>query len=286
MFDTNDWAPPAKIEDLYQVTDGNQFSGINRPTAGARTQKALPSGKAPIQLYSLATPNGQKISILFEELIEQGCDCNYDAFLINIGEGEQFTSGFTSVNPNSKIPACIDRNGPGGTPIHLFESGSMCLYFAEKFDRFIPADPTRKAEMMNWIFWQMGSQGPMSGQFGHFFVYAPAKKKETRDYGTARYGMETQRLCDVLNQALEGKRYLLGDEFSLADIIVYPWFLQMRLGYPHPSGTKANEFLSIDQYKHAIRWSDELAKRPGVIRGLQVCGWTNRELGTKPWLKK
>ena len=277
------WQPPARIEDLFSAAEGNQFSSINRPTAGARDEKQLPSGQAPIQLYSLNTPNGQKVGILLEELLETGCQADYDAFLINIGEGEQFSAGFVAVNPNSKIPACLHRNPNTGTEIRLFESGSICLYFGEFFQKFIPSKLEERAEMMNWIFWQMGSQGPFSGQFGHFFVYAPENQTETRSYGTARYGMEVQRLCDLLDQALEDRSYLVGDQYTLADIMILPWFLQMRRGYPHASGIKANEFLSIDRYKHAIRWCDRLLERPAVNRGLEVCSWSQREKGTKPW---
>ena len=280
-----EWIPPKKIEELFAATSGNSFSGINRPTSGAREEKELSKGSAPVQLYSLATPNGIKVSILFEELEEAGTGFSYDAFLINIGQGDQFTSGFTEVNPNGKIPACVDTDGPGGKTVHLFESGSICLYFAEKYNKFIPTDPIAKAEMMNWVFWQMGSQGPMSGQFGHFFVYAPKDKLETRSYGTARYGMEAQRLCDVLDKALEGKDYLVGNELTLADIICFPWFRQLQVGYPHSSGLKAAEFLTIEKYNNALRWAEKLEQRPGFARGIQVCGWEKPELGTKPWLQ-
>lgn len=286
MTDTQDWQPPQKIETLFEATGGNAFSGINRPTSGAREEKMLDVGDAPVQLYSLATPNGIKVSVLFEELIEAGCDFSYDAHLINIGQGDQFSSGFTEINPNGKIPACLDRDSLNGEEVALFESGSICLYFAEKYQRFIPSDPTLKAKMYNWIFWQMGSQGPMTGQFGHFFVYAPSNKHETREYGTARYGMETQRLCDVLDKALDQKEFLVGDELSLADLIVFPWFRQLKIGYPHDSGVRANDFLSIEKYRHAVAWSERLEARPGVERGIQVCDWKNPELGTKPWLKK
>lgn len=279
-----EWTPPKRIDDLYKSTDGNTFSNINRPVAGARVDKPLPRGEAPVQLYSLATPNGKKVSILFEELIEAGCNLNYDAFLINIGEGEQFTSGFVEINPNSKIPACIDYNGAKRNPISLFESGSICLYFAEKFDKFIPKDPALKAEMLNWIFWQMGSQGPMTGQFGHFFVYAPEDKAETRDYAVARYGMETQRICDLLNITLSKRKYIIGNEISLADIMIFPWFHQLLIGYPHKSGLRAKEFLNMPKYKSAIAWCESLAIRPGFDRGMQVCDWTKIEYGTKPWL--
>ncbi len=286
MTKSIEWVPPMKIEDLYTATDGNQFANINRPDSGPRETKELPEGEAPIQLYSLATPNGQKVSILLEELLEAGCDCSYDAYLINIGIGEQFTSGFTALNPNSKIPTVLDKNGPHGQRTRLFESGSICLYFAQKFNKFIPHDPDLHAEMMNWIFWQMGSQGPMSGQYGHFFVYAPAEKCETRDYGTTRYGMETQRLCDVLDKALVGKSYILGKEISLADIMIWPWFYQMQTGYIHNSGRKAYDFLGIDKYQEALAWSERLLKRPGFQRGKEVCSWTKKDLGTKPWLNK
>ncbi|MBQ49341.1 MAG: glutathione-dependent disulfide-bond oxidoreductase [Zetaproteobacteria bacterium] len=278
------WQPPATIQDLYEATSGNQFSGINRPTAGARTEGKLPEGDAPVQLYSLATPNGIKVSILFEELEEAGCDFSYDAHLINIGQGDQFLSGFVDVNPNSRIPACVDQQGPEGQSINLFESGSICLYFAEKYDKFLGQTPGDKPSIMNWVFWQMGSQGPMSGQFGHFFVYAPKDKCETRDYGSARYGMEVQRLCDVLDKHLAGRKYLVGDQYSLADIMVFPWFYQMMRGYPHESGIKANEFLDVSQYRNAVAWSENIQQRPAVQRGLTVCG--SKDKGAKPWLSK
>ncbi len=282
---TDIWQPPTKIEELYAANSGHAFSSINRPTAGARTEAELPAGHAAIQLYSLGTPNGQKISILLEELLDLGLPADYDAHFIDIGKGEQFTSGFTAVNPNGKIPACLDRKGPGGRTIRLFESGSMCLYFAQKFAAFIPEDAALKAEMMNWIFWQMGSQGPMTGQFGHFFVYAPANQLQTRDYGTSRYGMEVQRLCDVLDKALADRDFLLGEAYSLADIMIYPWFAQVMNGYIHTSGVRAAEFLSVDRYTHAQRWAHSIGQRPAVQRGMQVCSWSLREKGTKPWLK-
>lgn len=199
--------------------------------------------------------------------------------VINIGVGDQFTSGFVAVNPNSKIPAAVDLNGPGGKAVDLFESASIMLYFAEKTGRFIPSDPATRAECMNWLFWQMGGLGPMCGNFGHFMVYAPDDKVETRDYGVARYGMEVQRLCSVLDQHLSTRNYLVGEEYSIADMASFPWFNQLRIGYKHSSGITAKDFLSIDQYKHANAWADRIAERPAVKRGLLVC---SGGVG-KPW---
>jgi GST-like protein len=252
------WTPPASIEDLYAASAAK--SSINKPTAGAREEKELPDGPAALQLHSLFTPNGQKVSILLEEL-----GVEYDAYTINIGKGEQFSSGFTALNPNGKIPALMDKEGPDGEPICLFESGSIVLYLAEKYKHlhsFMPEDPRLRAEVLNWVFWQMANQGPMTGNFGHFFVYAPAGKCEARDYGAARYdirdgdthplitlshshtlshththththryGMETQRLCDVLDKALAGKTYLVGEEYTVADMMCYPWVRQLQTGY-------------------------------------------------------
>jgi len=299
MSDTPTWAPPAKVEDLFAKTAGHIYAAVNSPVAGARTQADLPAGSAPIQLYSLATPNGHKVSILLEEL---GVD--YDAHgkplllmkyipsnsqhfplftVINILKGDQFTSGFVSVNPNSKIPALVDKEGPDGQPMNLFESASISLYLAEKYQRFLPTNPRHRAEMMNWIFWQMGGLGPFSGQFGHFFVYAPADKCETRDYGVSRYGMETQRLCSVLDQYLADKEYLVNNEYSLADITVFPWFYGLMSGFKHSSGVAARDFLSIDQYKNAVAWAERIAARPAVKRGLTVCGINGI---AKPWLSE
>ena len=280
---SKDWTPCKTIKDLYSATSGNNFSGINRPEAGARRNEELARGEQPIQLYSLATPNGQKASILLEELLEAGCPADYDAHYIDILNEDQFSSGFVKINPNIKIPSAVHQNSDG-LDVPLFESASICLYFAELFDQFIPKDAFQRAQMMNWIFWQMGSQGPMTGQFGHFFVYAPADKHEARDYGTARYGMEAQRLCHVLDQSLAGKTFLLGDEFSLADIVVFPWYQTLRVGYKHSSGIAAHDFLDIPQYKSAELWAERMLKRPGVQRGLQVCSWEQKEKGTKPWL--
>lgn len=277
MSSSADWKPPLKIEELFAQTSGNQFAAINAPTAGAREQKDLPTGNASIQLYSLATPNGAKAGIMLEEL---GID--YDAFVINIAKGEQFTSGFVGVNPNSKIPCMVDRDGPGGKEIKLFESGSIVLYLAEKYNRFIPTDPFLRVECFNWMFWQMGGQGPMTGNMGHFLVYAPADKGEARDYGVARYGMDVMRLCDVLERHLAtGRTYLVGEEYSVADIMCFPWYNQLRTGYKHASGVAAADFLTIERYVHCNQWADRIAARPAVQRGLTVCHFSGV---AKPWL--
>lgn len=278
MSEEQKWNPPEKIEELFAATAGNKFASINSPVAGARVEKDLPVGEASVQLYSLGTPNGQKVSILFEEL---GID--YDAHIISLS-GDQFQSGFVKINPNSKIPAAVDLNGPDDKPLNLFESASIVLYFAEKYNRFIPSNPRLKAECMNWIFWQMGGLGPMCGNYGHFMVYAPDDKVETRNYGVARYGMEVQRLCSVLDQHLEGKSYLVGDEYTIADIICYPWFRQLTVGYKHSSGIAANSFLTIEKYKNAMAWCDRISERPAVKRGLSVCPFYGGE--AKPWLSE
>eukprot|EP00659_Diplonema_papillatum_P002591 gene2591-4013_t len=206
------WQPPPTITKLYESMGQQKWSAVNKPTSGAQTTKALEEGPAPLQLYSLRTPNGQKVGILLEEL-----GVEYDAHCVDISKGDQFTSGFVSVNPNSKIPALVDKDGPGGKPINVWETASIMLYLAEKHNKFIPSDPVKKVEMMNWVFWQMGGQGPLQGQFGHFFIYAPEDKHEARDYGVARYGMETQRMCHLLDCHLADKDYILGEEYSIAD---------------------------------------------------------------------
>ena len=201
--------------------------------------------------------------------------------VVNIGTGAQFGSGFVNVNPNSKIPCAVDKDGPGGVPINLFESGSIVLYLAEKYNRFLPSDGRLKAEVMNWVMWQMGGQGPMTGNFGHFMVYAPADKIDARNYGVSRYGMEVQRICSVLDRHLEGRTYMVGEEYTVADIICFPWFNQLRTGYKHSSGIDAAGFLSIDKYANANAWADRILARPAVQRGMTVCHWVN---GAKPWL--
>jgi len=270
-----EWKPPAKIEELFKATEGNNFSSINAPTAGARTQKELPVGKSSFQFYSLATPNGQKPGILLEEL---GID--YDAHVVQLS-GEQFASGFVSVNPNSKIPAAVDLEGPDGKPIQLFESVSIMVYLAEKYNKFIPTDKRLRQEVFNWLFWQIGGQGPMTGNFGHFFVYAPGNKKEARDYGVARYGMETQRICSVLENHLATRKFMVGEEYTIADMAIFPWFNQLRVGYKHKSGIGAAEFLNVAQYVHTNAWADRILERPAVKRGITVCSGGKG----KPWLE-
>lgn len=291
LFSTiEEWVPPNKIENLYKATEGNKFASINSPTAGARNQVDLPVGKAKFQYYSIATPNGMKPAILLEEL---GVD--YDAHKINL-RGSQFDSGFVDINPNSKIPAAVDYDGPNGKVIKLFESGSIMLYLADKYKRFIPpnADPYNRAQVINWLFWQMSGQGPTCGNFGHFFVYAPPDKKEARDYGVARYGMEVQRLCSVLENHIKSspvdgakshRTYIVGEEYSIADMAIFPWFHQLRTGYIHPSGISASEFLSIEKnYPYTVDWADKIWQRDAVQRGMSVCRFDTSI--TKPWIQK
>lgn len=211
-------------------------------------------------------------------LEELGVD--YDAHFINIGKGEQFTSGFVSVNPNSKIPAMLDKDGPGGAPINVFESASIMIYLAEKYGHFFPSDPRLKTEILNWLFWQMGGFGPMCGNYGHFMVYAPADKVEARDYGVARYGMEVQRLLSVLDQHLASRTFLVGEEFTIADMATFPWANQLLIGYKHTSGIDANGFLSVEKYANVLAWVERIRARPAVQRGMVVC--TNGQ--GKPWL--
>lgn len=273
----SEWSPPAKIESLYLTTSGSLFGAINAPTAGARQKKEASVGKAPFQLYSLATPNGQKVGIMLEEL-----GIEYDAWTVNIGKGQQFDSYFVEINPNSKIPCGVDQQPADGKgPINLFESGSMLLYLADKYQRFVPSDPRQRAECMNWVMWQMAGQGPMTGNFGHFMVYAPPNEVATRNYGVARYGMEVQRLCDVLNRHLSSRKYMCGEDYTIADIAILPWFHQIRVpeGYRHKSGIAAKDILSISKYEHVNRWADALMQRPTVQRGMLVCRGAS-----KPWL--
>jgi GSH-dependent disulfide-bond oxidoreductase len=285
----------ARIEELFAKTEGNQFASINRPTAGAREEVDVPEGIAPLQLYSLGTPNGVKVTILLEELEDLGLT-TYDAHTVNIMKGEQFNSGFVNINPNSKIPALVHKKGKGKgediTRIHLFESGSINVYLCDEFNVFLPShseNPSARAEIMNWTMFQMGCQGPMTGQFGHFFCYAPADKIEARDYSVARYGMEVQRLLDVMEKHLSNNSYLylVDNEYSLADIMNYPWVRWLRTGYEHTaSGIKAGAFLNIESnYPHLMQWCDRIAQRPAVQRGVQVNGWADMSI-PKPWLVK
>ena len=241
--------------------NGGQFANINRPIAGPTHEKALPVGRHPLQLYSQGTPNGQKVTILLEELLELGhAGAEYDAWLIRIGEGDQFGSGFVDVNPNSKIPALMDRSG--SQPIRVFESGAILLYLAEKFGAFLPSKPQARAECFSWLFWQMGSAPFLGGGFGHFYAYAPTKI----EYAIDRYAMETKRQLDVLDRRLAQNTYLAGDEYSIADIAVFPWYGGMVKGWMYNAG----EFLSVHEYKNVLRWADMLLERPAVVRGRMV----------------
>jgi GST-like protein len=246
--------------------NGGRFASINRPTAGAREDRELPQGEHPFQLYSLATPNGVKATVMFEELIEAGHDAEYDAYTINIGEGDQFTSGFVSINPNSKIPALVDRSGR--QPIRIFESGAILVHLAEKFGAFLPTEPGARAEVMSWLFWQVGSAPFIGGGFGHFYAYAPEKY----EYPINRYSMEVKRLFDVADRRLGEARFLGGEEYTIADIATWPWLSVFVNGQAY---NDAKTFLSIDDYTNVKRWSDEIGARPGVRRGRIV----NRVMG-------
>ncbi|WP_110674978.1 glutathione-dependent disulfide-bond oxidoreductase [Salinicola sp. RZ23] len=244
---------------------GGKFASINRPVAGPTHEKALPVGKHPFQLYSLATPNGVKAGVMFEELLALGKDAEYDAWLINIGEGDQFGSGFVEVNPNSKIPALMDYSGD--KPLRVFESGSILLHLAEKFGAFLPSDTATRVETLNWLFWQMGSAPYLGGGFGHFYAYAPEKL----EYPIDRFTMETKRQLDVLDRRLAESRYLAGDEYTIADIANWSWYGQLALGRLYD----AAEFLQVESYTHVQRWAKEIDARPAVQRGRMV----NRTFG-------
>ncbi|HEY0686222.1 MAG TPA: glutathione-dependent disulfide-bond oxidoreductase [Steroidobacter sp.] len=257
--ETSDYTPP-KVW-TWIKPNGGQFANVNRPVAGATHEKALPVGRHPLQLYSQGTPNGQKVTILLEELLALGhAGAEYDAWLIRINEGDQFGSGFVEVNPNSKIPALVDRSGP--QPIRVFESGAILVYLAEKFGAFLPSQPHLRAETLSWLFWQVGSAPFLGGGFGHFYAYAPAKF----EYPIDRYAMETKRQLDVLDRRLAQTAYLAGDEYTIADIAVFPWYGGMVKGWLYNAG----EFLSVHEYKNVLRWADTLLARPAVVRGRMV----------------
>ena len=245
----------------WNKESGGRFAKINRPIAGATHEKELPVGKHPFQLYSLGTPNGVKVTVMFEELLAAGHKgAEYDAWLININDGSQFGSGFVAVNPNSKIPALLDRSGP--KPIRVFESGAMLVHLAEKFGAFLPKDPAKRAETLSWLFWQMGSAPFLGGGFGHFYAYAPIKI----EYAIDRYAMETKRQLDVLNQHLATHEYMTGDEYTIADMAIWPWYGAMAKGVLY----EAAEFLAVHEYKNIIRWADQIGTRPGAQRGRMV----------------
>ena len=259
MSDSTPYVPP-KIW-TWNKGSGGQFSNINRPIAGPTHDKELPVGRHPLQLYSLGTPNGVKVTVMLEELLAAGhTGAEYDAWLIRIQEGDQFGSGFVAVNPNSKIPALLDRSGP--EPVRVFESGAILLYLAEKFgNAFLPSG-AKKAECLSWLFWQMGSAPYLGGGFGHFFAYAPTKI----EYAIDRFAMEAKRQMDVLNRRLGESRYLAGDDYTIADIAVWPWYGALAKGQIYEAG----EFLSVHEYTNVIRWADEIAQRPAVQRGRKV----------------
>lgn len=254
-----DYTPPKVWS--WTKPSGGEFANINRPIAGPTHDKELPVGRHPLQLYSLGTPNGQKVTILLEELLALGhTGAEYDAWLIRINEGEQFSSGFVEVNPNSKIPALMDRSGP--QPIRVFESGAILLYLAEKFGAFVPSTAELRAECLSWLFWQVGSAPYLGGGFGHFYTYAPVKI----EYAIDRFAMETKRQLDVLDRRLADHTYLVGDEYTIADMAVFPWYGALVKGWAYD----AAEFLSVHEYKHVLRWANMLLARPAVVRGRMV----------------
>ena len=259
MSEANVYTPP-KVW-TWDKENGGQFASINRPIAGPTHDKDLPVGRHPFQLYSLGTPNGQKVTIMFEELLAAGhAGAEYDAWLIRINNGDQFGSGFVEVNPNSKIPALMDRSGK--EPIRVFESASILFYLAEKFDAFLPKEMPARAEAMNWLFWQMGSAPYLGGGFGHFYAYAPEKW----EYPINRFAMEVKRQLDVLDRQLAENRYIAGDAYTIADMAIWPWYGVLARGELYEAG----EFLSVQDYKHVQRWAAEVAERPAVIRGRKV----------------
>ena len=258
MTDTT-YTPP-KVW-TWDAESGGRFAKINRPISGATHEKDLPVGEHPFQLYSLGTPNGVKVTIMFEELLEKGISAaEYDAWIIDIGEGHQFSSGFVDINPNSKIPALLDRSGE--TPLRVFESGSILIHLAEKFGEFLPASGPERTEVLNWLMWQMGSAPFLGGGFGHFYAYAPEKF----EYPINRYAMEVKRQMDVLDKALAENEFVAGETYSIADMAIFPWYGGLARGLLY----EAAEFLSVHEYKHVQRWAEMLAARPAVKRGVRV----------------
>ncbi|WP_333587422.1 glutathione-dependent disulfide-bond oxidoreductase [Phenylobacterium sp.] len=246
---------------IWNKESGGRFANINRPIAGPTHDKDLPVGRHPMQLYSLGTPNGVKVTIMLEELLALGhAGAEYDAWLINIGSGDQFSSGFVDINPNSKIPALLDRSGP--EPIRVFESGAILIHLAEKFGAFLPTDPARRAECLSWLFWQVGSAPYLGGGFGHFYAYAPIKI----EYAIDRFAMEVKRQMDVLDRRLGETEYLGGADYTIADMAVWPWYGGMAKGLLYEGG----EFLQVHEYKNVIRWADQIGERAAVRRGRMV----------------
>ena len=259
MSESSEYTPPAVW--TWDKASGGRFASINRPIAGATHDKDLPVGRHPMQLYSLATPNGVKVTVMLEELLELGhAGAEYDAWLIRIQEGDQFGSGFVAVNPNSKIPALLDRSG--SVPVRVFESGAILMHLAEKFGAFLPASGAARAECLSWLFWQMGSAPFLGGGFGHFYAYAPARMQ----YPIDRYAMEVKRQMDVLDRRLAESLYLAGDDYTIADMAVWPWYGALAKGQLYEAG----EFLQVQAYTHVLRWTDQIAQRPAVKRGRMV----------------
>jgi GSH-dependent disulfide-bond oxidoreductase len=264
MTESSDYTPP-KVW-TWVKANGGRFANINRPIAGATQEKELPVGRHPFQLYSLATPNGVKVTVMLEELLALGhSGAEYDAWLIRIGEGDQFGSGFVAINPNSKIPALLDRSGP--KPIRVFESGAILMHLAEKFGAFLPTEASARAECLSWLFWQMGSAPYLGGGFGHFYAYAPAKI----EYAIDRFAMEAKRQLDVLDRRLADNAYLAGSDYTIADIAVWPWYGGLVKGWLY----EAAEFLQVQEYKNVQRWAEAIFQRPAVQRGRMV----NRAVG-------
>ena len=264
MSDQAEYVPPAVW--TWDKESGGRFANINRPIAGPTHDKDLPVGQHPLQLYSLATPNGVKVTVMLEELLERGhSGAEYDAWLIKIGDGDQFSSGFVNANPNSKIPALVDRSGAG--PIRVFESGAILIHLAEKFGEFLPTDPAQRAETLSWLMWQMGSAPFLGGGFGHFYAYAPFKQ----EYPINRYAMEVKRQLDVLDRRLAESEYIAGADYTIADMAIWPWYGALVKGLVYEAG----EFLQVQDYKHVQRWTDQIAARPAVKRGRMV----NRVMG-------
>ena len=265
MTDPTAYTPPAVW--TWNKANGGRFANINRPIAGATHDKDLPLGRHPLQLYSLGTPNGVKVTVMLEELLALGhSGAEYDAWLVRINEGEQFASGFVAANPNSKIPALVDRSGPA--PVRVFESGAILIYLAEKFGgTFLPADRAARAQCLSWLFWQMGSAPFLGGGFGHFYAYAPSKI----EYAIDRYAMEVKRQLDVLDRHLAEHLFLAGEQYTIADMAVWPWYGTLVKGQLYGAG----EFLQVQAYTNVVRWTDQIAQRPAVMRGRMV----NRTFG-------
>ncbi len=264
MTEQTDYVPPRVW--TWDKESGGRFANINRPIAGPTHDKALPIGKHPLQLYSLGTPNGVKVTVMLEELLAAGhSGAEYDAWLIRIHEGDQFSSGFVAANPNSKIPALVDRSG--ADPIRVFESGAILIYLAEKFGAFLPTEPAQRAETLSWLMWQMGSAPFLGGGFGHFYAYAPTKM----EYPINRYAMEVKRQMDVLDRQLAENEYIAGSAYSIADMAIWPWYGALAKGLVYDAG----EFLGVQDYRNVQRWTDQIASRPAVKRGRMV----NRVMG-------